>query len=229
MTVELKQHYVAFLDVLGFSEMVKSDLVDDNHLYLSKLFKCHQRAAEVFSDDPNCFITQFSDSIVISKPYEEKSFEWFATRVAKYQRILLDERLLCRGGIAVNKHFSNGSFTFSAGLIEAYHVESKIARYPRVVISPELIDLVFPEKKEIPEFLVQEDDGMLFIDYVGLTQKQRPKTLVLSITDVVTKLLMNENPSLREKGIWLATYSDSTLKTKLAPKKFVGKMIIKKK
>lgn len=220
MTVELKQHYVAFLDLLGFSGMVRSDLVGDSNVFLTKLFKCHQSAAKVFSDDPNCSLTQFSDSIVISKPYDETTFEWFAKRVANYQRLLLDEGLLCRGGIAVNKHFSNGTFTFSAGLIEAYHVESKIARYPRVVISPELIDLLFPEKRKIPKFLIQEDDGMMFIDYVGTTHKQRPKKLNASISNVVTNLLSQKDPSLREKGLWLAAYSDAVLATKLSPNKF---------
>ncbi|WP_211461579.1 hypothetical protein [Collimonas silvisoli] len=223
--VELKQHYVAFLDVLGFKEMVHSDMLGDNHLFLSKLFKCHQSAAQIFSDDPNCSITQFSDSIVVSKPYDAKSFTWFATRVAQYQRLLLDEELLCRGGIAVNKHFSNGSFTFSAGLIAAYGVESQTARYPRVVISPEVMDLVFPERKMLPNFLIEEDDGLLFIDYIGLTSSIRPGKLAVSINNIVGKLLDSSVPSVREKGLWLAAYSDAVLGSSLSLTKFSGKKI----
>ena len=197
-------------------------MVSDNHPFLSKLFKCHQSAAHIFSDDPNCSITQFSDSIVISKPYDAGSFSWFATRVAEYQRLLLDEELLCRGGIAVNKHFSNGSFTFSAGLIEAYSVESKAAKYPRVVISPEVMELVFPERKKIPSFLVEEDDGLLFIDYIGLTCRVRPKTLATSVSNKVKELLESNIPTVREKGLWLAAYSDSILGTSLKLPKFRG-------
>lgn len=226
MAVELKQHYVAFLDVLGFKEMVQSDILGDKHLFLSKLFKCHQSAAQIFSDDPNCSITQFSDSIVVSKPYDVDSFKWFATRVAEYQRLLLDEELICRGGIAVNKHFSNGSFTFSAGLIAAYNVESKTARYPRVVISPEVMDLVFPERKPLPSFLVEEDDGLLFIDYIGLTSRTRPKKLTVAINNIVSKLLNSTIPSVREKGLWLAAYSDATLGTSLSLPKFSRRKII---
>lgn len=226
MPVELKQHYVAFLDVLGFKEMVKSDMVGDNHKYLSKLFRCHQSAAQIFQDDPNCSITQFSDSIVISKPYDAASFEWFATRVADYQRLLLDEELLCRGGIAVDKHFSNGSFTFSAGLIAAYRVENKTARYPRVVISTEVMDLVFPQKKTLPPFLIEEDDGLLFIDYIGLTLRKRPKKLAVSVKNVVEELLLSDDSSVREKGLWLASYSDATLGTALKLPKFRGKKVI---
>jgi hypothetical protein len=225
MSVVLKQHYVAFLDVLGFSEMVRADALGDDPIYLSKLFKCHQSAAQIFSDDPNCSVTQFSDSIVVSKPYDIQTFPWFATRVAEYQRLLLDETLLCRGGIAVNKHFSNGSFTFSAGLVEAFKLESKAARYPRVVISPEVMDLVYPGQNGIPPFLVKEDDGMFFVDYIGLTVTKRPKHLRATIEKLIQNLLSSSEATLREKGLWLASYSDAILGTSAKTPKFLGRRI----
>lgn len=226
MPIELKQHFVAFLDVLGFKEMVRSDVASGEHLFLSKLFRCHQSAAGIFQDDPACSITQFSDSIVVSKPFDPDSFEWFATAVAEYQRLLLDQELLCRGGIAINKHFSNGSFTFSAGLIDAYRIESGSARYPRVVIDPDVMDLIFPGSQLVPAYLIQEDDGLFFIDYIGLTKNHRPKTLTASINNVVGSLLASHQPSsVREKGLWLAHYSDSILETSLKLPKFSGKRV----
>lgn len=220
MAIELKLHYVAFLDVLGFAHMVEEDVAGDDHPHLGKLFKCHQSAAHIFSDDPNCTITQFSDSIVISKPYVATDFVWFATRVAKYQRLLLDEELLCRGGIAVNKHFSNGSFTFSAGVIDAYRVESETARYPRVVISRDVMDLLYPGRTKVPSILAEEDDGLFFVDYLGLTKRTRPVRLSQATKSVVDKLCASEIASIREKGLWLAAYSDATLGTTLRPAKF---------
>ncbi len=222
MPVELKQHYVAFLDLLGFKEMVNEDVASENQNYLTKLFRCHQNAGRIFQDDLACSVTQFSDSIVVSKPFDAGSFEWFGNRVAEFQRLLLDEGLLCRGGVAVNKHFSNGTFTFSAGLIDAYLIESSSARYPRVVIAPDVMDLIYPEKLRIPSSLILEDDGVYFIDYVGITQKKRPKKLINSIAEVVEGLLKNPNPSVREKGLWLAQYSDSILETSLKRPKFTG-------
>lgn len=222
MPIELRQHYVAFLDILGFSRMVESDISSDAQTNLGKLFRCHQSASNIFNDDPDCSITQFSDSIVVSKPYDAGSFNWFISKVAQYQRLLLDQQLICRGGISVNKHFSNGSFTFSAGLIDAYRVESKLARYPRVVVSPEVIELVFPESKRIPKGLVQEDDGLLFLDYIGLFRRNRPKTLLKSIEAVVKSLASDSDPSLREKGAWIASYSDAILGTKLVTQRFNG-------
>lgn len=223
---ELKPYFVVFLDILGFTEMVRSDVGNQSNVFLKKLFKCHQGAAHIFGDDPSCSITQFSDSIVVAKPYEPENFEPFIRMVAKFQRLLLDESLLCRGGVAVNKHFSNGSFTFSAGLIDAYHVESKTARFPRVVISPEVMDLVYPNRQGTPPFLIEEDDGLFFVDYVGLTAKIRPKTLQKAVSTVVADLLANSNSSVREKGMWIASYSDAILGTTHKLPRFRGKRVI---
>ncbi|SBT06400.1 conserved hypothetical protein [Candidatus Accumulibacter aalborgensis] len=225
MPLEIKQHYVAFLDVLGFSEMVQFDTINDSEEYLNRLFRCHQRAAAIFDGSPDCSILQFSDSIVISKPYDSTAFEWFVKRVGDYQRLLLDEELLCRGGIAINKHFSNASFTFSAGLIDAYMVESKMARYPRVVVSPEVLDLALPGRKSIPPFLVQEDDGLFFVDYLGLTKNKRRKHLHDVVARIVLRLLTSPEPSVREKGRWLAAYSDAVLPTSLRQARFSGRNI----
>ncbi|WP_155754361.1 hypothetical protein [Burkholderia multivorans] len=223
--MDLRPHFVAFLDILGFSEMVESDARTEKQNFLSKLFRCHQSAAVIFRDNANCSITQFSDSIVVAMPYDATRFQWFASRVAEYQRLLLDERLLCRGGIAVNKHFSNGTFTFSAGLIQAYRVESKAARYPRVVISPEVLSLVYPDMQEIPPFLIKEDDGLFFIDYLGLTARKRSRTLSESIADIVHRLSESDSSSVREKGQWIAAYSDAILGTTHSQPRFSGRRV----
>jgi hypothetical protein len=145
--------------------------------------------------------------------------------VAQYQRLLLEEEVVSRGGIAINKHFSNGSFTFSAGLIDAYHLESKSARYPRVVVSPEVIDLVFPDKQSIPDTLIKEDDGLFFVDYLGLTAGKKPKLLNSRVSAVVQSLLKNDNPSIKEKGRWFANYSDAVLGTAFSAPRFSGKRV----
>jgi hypothetical protein len=218
MKIEQQIFYVAFLDILGFKAMVESEANGNNGIYLNKLFKCHIEAKAIF--DANTLTTiQFSDSIVISEPYNAKSFTRFVKAIAKYQRLLLNEGLLCRGGIAVNRHFSNGAFTFSAGLIDAYKVESETARFPRVVISPDVIDLVFP-MKDIPPELILEDDGQYFIDYLGITKHTDLVILTNKIQEIVMSLRRSKSSSVREKGIWLASYSDAVLNSKFTEAKF---------
>ena len=221
MNTTMKIHFVAFLDILGFKALVDKEVRKASGKYLEKLLRCHQKCAEIFQPDPTLKIIQFSDSIVISRPYDASQFIPFIKNIAEYQRYLLDEQLLCRGGVVVNQHFTNGTFTFSAGLIDAYEVESKSARYPRVVIAPDLIDLIYPNG--IPSIeIVREDDGLHFIDYIGITKSRQPILLKKSIKNVVESLTNSQIPSIREKGIWLANYSHAILKTNHAPPKFEG-------
>lgn len=180
------------------------------------------KAHRPFLVDPDCSITQFSDSVVIARPYDQEQFHAFIGGVATYQRLLLDQGLLCRGGIAVDKHFSNGSFTFSAGLISAYMVESTAARYPRVVVSKDVLDLVFPSLEGVPKGLVKEDDGLLFVDYLGATSRTRPKALVSNVKEIVARLTTSENSSIREKGLWLASYADATLGIAMKGPRFIS-------
>lgn len=217
----MKIHYVAFLDILGFKDLVSQEISDGSGVYLDKLLRCHRKCVEIFDGDVGLNIVQFSDSVVITKPYDAADFRGFVGLIAEYQRYLLDEELLCRGGVAVNQHFSNGAFTFSAGLIDAYTVESTTARYPRVVVSPDVMDLVCPDKK-VPIELIKEDDGLYFIDYIGITKSRRPMQLAKSVSHVVKALETSKSSSVREKGIWLASYSDAILGTAYAPSRFQG-------
>ena len=205
--------------------MVQSDVRQQSSVFLEKLFRCRQAASQIFQNNPSCSITQFSDFIVAAKPFQTRGFEPFVRMLARYQRLLLNEQLLCRGGIAVNKHFSNGSFTFSAGLIDAYHVENTSARFPRVVISPELLSLIYPKPLRPSSLLVEEDDGLFFVDYLGITRNTGRRTLERSIRSTVQDLLMSAIPSVREKGMWLASYSDATLGTAHKTPRFQGKQI----
>lgn len=220
-TPAMKNHFVAFLDILGFKEMVESDMRGQSDAYMSKLFRCHQSAAQIFGNDPSTQLSQFSDSIVISRPFSIESFELFVGHIAQYQLLLLDEGLICRGGVAVNKHFSNGSFTFSAGLIEAYRLESRLARYPRVIVSDDVMGLIFPVRSGPPKYLIQEDDGLHFIDYLGRDLRKR-RQLSTALALVVGDLLRSKDPGVREKGLWLAAYSDAVLGTSLGTPKFIG-------
>ena len=112
-------------------------------------------------------------------------------------------------------------------MIDAYHVESKTARFPRVVVSPDVMDLVYPNRTMIPSFLIEEDDGLFFVDYLGLTAKVRPKTLQKVIAQIVKELLANSRSSVREKGLWIASYSDAILGTKNTLPRFRGKHVRK--
>lgn len=214
--MEIKTYFVAFIDILGFKGIVEKERSSGySGEQLNKLLACHSECEKIFKEH-GLDIVQFSDSIVISKNYEKEAFHEFVSSVSDYQKYLMQQGFLCRGGVAVNKHYSLSSFIFSPALIEAYRVESEKAIYPRVVVSEDVIDLVFPEKN-YPPTLCKEYDGLFFINFLyGETNT----TIGKVVSRIVNDCLNSKNYSVIQKGIWLANYSDYVLDTSLSPQRF---------
>jgi hypothetical protein len=137
-------HFVAFLDILGFSNMVKFDFESSSQYktYLNKLFQIYNYTSKLHDSNLDLNVMQFSDSIVLSVPFSKEFFSSFISVIAKYQYDLFCEGILCRGGIAYGKHFFQEGFLFSNGLIDAYKIESETAKHPRIVVSTDLIELI---------------------------------------------------------------------------------------
>src|SRR5690606_8724762 len=105
--------------------------------------------------------------------------------------------------ISIGKHFSDESFIFSEGLIDAYYLESQKAITPRIIISNDLIDMIYLKKSEIPETIIlTENDSTYFINYL---QNEDP-VLISDELDKIIGSRLNENTSVRQKQLWLLEY-----------------------
>jgi hypothetical protein len=220
MPLLLSSHFVAFIDLLGFSEMVRSDCESsDPPKFLRLLHDAHLRAAAIFGQDLDFGLTQFSDSIVLSRPFDLQSLPNFISSIALWQRSLLKDGLLCRGGVTFGKHFSKDRFMFSKGLIDAYNLESTQAKHPRIVVSENLLQLASPKIKIEDLKLVKEEDGVTFIDYLS-TDSDEEKSLLTQAVQLAISRSPNGNASVQEKMRWLARYSDHRLRTNLSGPRF---------
>ena len=205
--VPLDFHFVAFIDILGFSSMVKSDCEgpDTEVSFISKLLEVHEEVRSLFKDDASYSLTQFSDSIVLNRKYEPSALKEFIDIIARFQYALLTRGLLCRGGIAFGKHFSQGDFIFSAGLIESYLLEKNIARFPRIVVSKDLLDLIsIPPEETSSLRLLRQDDGIVFVDFLRETDLSSLHSVVESMENETR----SAEASIREKILWLTSYFD---------------------
>lgn len=218
---DFAESYVAFLDILGFSEIVNRAVNNSAANDLARLYKCHQMAAGLIAGDPKFNVVQFSDSVVISRPYDKNHFTSFVKVVADYQRLLLLEGFLCRGGLSRGGHFSNGSFMMSAGLVDAYNLEKDRARYPRVVISEELLNLLGGGVSAKARLLA-EDDGVTFVDFLKGGTSQKRRQLASAAERCVLGCREHPNSSVKEKGVWLASYADKSFGTLLSAQRFAS-------
>ena len=162
------QCYVAFLDILGFGDLVRRS--DDDPELVGKLAGITGigarpgRGGMKQTSLGNCpmQIRAFSDSIVIFTPTSNAGLKQphpnplaqlcFVVRYI-HDRVLELETVL-RGGVAIGNMYWDDSWskhrfphpasppalTFGCGLIDAYRLEDKRGTPPRVVIQPQLVE-----------------------------------------------------------------------------------------
>lgn len=220
MPLELQSHFVAFIDILGFSEMVRLDCESSSPpKYLQVLYDSHVRANALFAQDLDAGLIQFSDSIVFSKPFNLEALPGFLKSIGDWQQSLMLNGLLCRGGVAFGKHFVKDKFLFSKAMIEAYFLENSKARFPRIVVSEDLLQLASSTISINQLYLRREDDGAVFVDFLRTDSEDMREKLVTSVSELL-KGIEKTNSAVQEKLRWLARYADHALDTKIAVPQF---------
>jgi len=164
--MKYEERLVAFIDILGFKEIVKQSENDTSKIeliysvlnYLKKwevpekwslkLVKIEEdaqkRGVENFDMRYKTNTTSFSDSIVVSVKIDNNVNEMTSTLITNLSyigAILFEKGILFRGGLTLGNiiHDENGT-VFGQGLIDAYKLESNNAKYPRIILSDKLIN-----------------------------------------------------------------------------------------
>lgn len=159
------ERLVAFIDILGFKEIVKQSEKDSSRIeliysvlsYLKNWEvpkKWNLKFVEIEEDAQKKGIerfdirnktnsTSFSDSIVVSVKVENDINEVASTLIvnlAYIGAILFEQGILFRGGLTIGNiiHDEHGT-VFGQGLIDACKLERNNANYPRIILSDKLI------------------------------------------------------------------------------------------
>ncbi|WP_295201958.1 hypothetical protein [uncultured Chryseobacterium sp.] len=172
-----------FIDILGFkthlNETIDShgnDVVEkinsiNSILELSKSITSNHGISE------SRVVTYFSDSIVISYEFNEESQLFLSLLNLLYVSMeLANKGYLTRGGVSIGKLIHNENVIFGPALVKAYNLESKISKYPRIIIDKEVIDegikyhsqnhTINEEEEYIMDIVTLDDDENYYIDYI---------------------------------------------------------------
>ncbi|HET6929191.1 MAG TPA: hypothetical protein VFI45_02630 [Candidatus Acidoferrum sp.] len=185
----MRQSWVVFLDILGFSAKILKATADGSAAdLLSRLSAALQEAKRDLIPDPNDYLPYavqdapyvvklFTDNIVLGFPIRddgESEFGRMIQIVGLYQFSLLKHGFFIRGGITAGQLYMDEDMAFGKGLLDAHEAESKLARDPRVVLAPEAMDMVhhhlayYADVAETPHniSLLVDSDGQLFLNYL---------------------------------------------------------------
>ena len=113
--------------------------------------------------------------------------------------------------MAYGKHYIENGFMFSQALIEAYQLECMEAKYPRIIISPNLKDLYAPKCEYIPG-VIKEKDGYYFINYFASKDKEKLREILQSYNLSLPRYTLR----VREKYYWLFEYWEFIFNEKLS-------------
>jgi hypothetical protein len=155
---EYEEHFTAFIDLLGFSEISTGADRDTRQKVLDFLVSLADRRSEFNiesrPDRPGTTymkpaVSTFSDHIAISYPIVQISasngfddsrtadyvFYSFKSLLTEIAREALSIGFLIRGGATIGKLYHSGGVIFGEALVEAFEIESRTSVYPRVVLS----------------------------------------------------------------------------------------------
>lgn len=163
---------VGFVDLLGFSDLLVRIGVGEDGL-LERLLRSLDLAEAAAAEAGDTLrLTAFSDSIVISS--EPEDLARLVDALGVLTRRLLLYGVACRGGISQGWTFHEGSRVFGAGLLGAYRTESRLAVYPRLLISG--IPNMWRLNREVPtggdtpspiRRITEDFDGGVYIDLLN--------------------------------------------------------------
>ena len=166
---ELRDSVVAFVDVLGFKELVRDAKAKNNsqefftefqNMILMAIFSLK----DIFAEDCNEIsdgtsgikstykFRIFSDCILIGCPIREagntytfikgrNEFETVIDRLYFLQSALISHGFFVRGAISVGELYMDDTTIYGIGLIDAYEGELKQAKYPRIILTKSAKDM----------------------------------------------------------------------------------------
>lgn len=229
-----QESVVAVIDILGFREHIHKltntkGTVNKNAVSSTittfKYFKDRVSESKRFSIYDRQRITNFSDSIVISYPLNQAGGIFcLLLDVLHIQKDILTLGYATRGGVAIGKLFHSEIGIFGPAFVKAYDIEKKVAVYPRIVVSEDVIGKsalnpvhdAYSEIEEILHLLKEDFDGLYYIDYLIASaseyeKKEEHKRLLIEARKVAIKTLKDKDIGISAKGRWLARYFNTAL------------------
>ncbi len=176
-----EERVVCFIDILGFKAHIDKSTQDVNYIKtISMVLDAIADVTNMEEDDAkdrniDVKVTQFSDNIVLSyKIDSDDQLAFIIISISDMISRLIQYGFLLRGAITQGKVIHTDKQLFGPAMNEAYELESKVAIYPRIIISRDvLFNANFSEKYEenaknrIMDWCKTDGDGWHYIDYIG--------------------------------------------------------------
>lgn len=215
---EYKECYIAFLDLLGFKDLIDNEKTTCEDI--AKLFDEIRIEYPVTIEEEKRYLMDFdalkqkimSDTICLYVDSSITNSLAGLISTCDYLQVRLLRRktpMLLRGAIIKEKIYAKGDITFGPGVSKAYLMEEKTAKYPRIILTKNLIDEWkthdFYGKDYVDTYTFRDSDAFFAVDYLYLFYglDRGLSTWSKFARFVRDKLDTETNPSIREKYLYI--------------------------
>ncbi len=198
--------YYAFIDLLGYKDLINQDIKSGKHNLKEKLTATFNSLNDV--NEADISLKSISDSIFVSLNNDTLGFEFFFGVLQKLQFNFLKNGLLLRGGVTFDAHFENGKVTYSPALVNAYQLESQSAFFPRILIHEAVIEKLRNEGKlesAVSKKLIISHAGSYQIHFLTPENWKECYGLLKNLAKEQT-LLIKRDPKIYAKHWYLYDY-----------------------
>jgi hypothetical protein len=233
--VRMRTSVVVFADILGFTEKTRraNDLASAQELLrhlrstlngaLMSITQDWMKLSGGMARRPWEY-KAFTDNVVIGFPIRdsgEVELGRVFSNLSMFQLKMAQAGRFIRGSIAVGDLYIDRDIVFGAGLLEAYDVEQKLARDPRIVLAPSAVRYLTQHlaRHEDPHGaphnrdLLVDADGQTFLNYLDsilIAESEHGPFYdeLLGHKDQVTQALQAHrgDPKVWSKYEWVAKY-----------------------
>ena len=236
---DYEQRVVFFLDFLGFKDIIDNNkfpidvilkLLSETefHLDYTNWIKKNNSDFRTFNSHESNQFLQMSDSLILSFLVNEPSGLFYAILdIMRLQaNFAAKYGILLRGGCCYGELYHRGCTIFGPAMNKVVNME-KIAKYPRVIVPNNVIDICkeyssnyhysdIDEKNDIIDCLKLDEDGYYFIDYISYDvfgsetdSNEEWGEYMIKLGKIIKKGLYEQIAI--DKYIWLKTQYNKTL------------------
>lgn len=218
--------YCAYVDILAFRSLIH-DLdagkitEDDMEELFYRLQTAHMIGASA-ADDVDLKVQSISDAVLLSSAATGEGLKQLVSSLVNLTLFLLIRGYFVRGGLVKGKLVHGSKAIYGSGLVSAFDLESKVARYPRIIVTREVYRdalLQHTIDGQATTFLTWGNDGPFFVHALkkmelvfSQAHSEDQQRLMSAEWNVMAQRIQErydesvDNPAHFEKVRWFAEY-----------------------
>jgi len=215
-----QEKYVAFIDMLGFSHLVRAAAGDAEKQ--TNIIEAIRRLKDTACGNAatGLIVTYFSDCLVVSSDRTADGLYEMLQSIKIIAENLLVVDVMVRGGLTVGEIYHDDQFMFGPGMLEAYDMERCQTKHPTILVSEQV--RADAAKAGLDPLLICDDEepDRHYVHYLLAfsTYDATPRAGQMILDDparlirhFIARRLDTDQGAVLGKAVWLERYWNETV------------------